>query len=60
MNFYEYALGGTQTHETGLYHRLEDNNLIRHGGDRHMIGCPLLFLQVRMFKIPTQKLFVVW
>ena len=34
---YEYELGGARTHETELYHRLEDN-LIRHRCDRIIIN----------------------
>ena len=32
-NLYEYALGGTRTHEIELYHSRHKDNLLRHRGD---------------------------
>ena len=43
-NLYKHALGGIRTHETGLYTRLEDNNLTRHKGDQILyIIAPIIY-----------------
>ena len=37
-NFYEYALGGARIRAKLTYTRLEDNLILRHRGDRYLMG----------------------